>query len=80
MPFKSFHINFKYMVILRLFTALFDFKTNSFQAMVSAQEVNKRTMIRTAAPKVHVQEAGKSRESIEITAKSTDQVNLLRCS
>ncbi|KIH66776.1 WD domain, G-beta repeat protein [Ancylostoma duodenale] len=46
------------------------------KAMVSAQEVNKRTMIRTAAPKVHVQEAGKSRESIEITAKSTDQHRL----
>ncbi|EPB70988.1 WD domain, G-beta repeat protein [Ancylostoma ceylanicum] len=46
------------------------------KAMVSAQESNKRTMIRTAAPKVHVQEAGKSRESVEITAKSTDQHRL----
>ncbi|ETN75084.1 U3 small nucleolar RNA, partial [Necator americanus] len=46
------------------------------QAMVSAQTVDKRTMIRTAAPKAHVQEAGKSKQTIEISAKSSDQHRL----
>ncbi|KAK6729796.1 hypothetical protein RB195_006694 [Necator americanus] len=46
------------------------------KAMVSAQTVDKRTMIRTAAPKAHVQEAGKSKQTIEISAKSSDQHRL----
>ncbi|KHJ98202.1 WD domain, G-beta repeat protein [Oesophagostomum dentatum] len=45
-------------------------------AMVSAQVADSRTMIRTAAPKVQIEEAGKPRESREISAKSSDQHRL----
>ncbi|VDM73593.1 unnamed protein product [Strongylus vulgaris] len=47
-----------------------------FLAMVSAQVADSRTMVRTAAPKVRVQEAGKPRETVEISAKSADQHRL----
>ncbi|VDO58433.1 unnamed protein product [Haemonchus placei] len=46
------------------------------KAIVSAQTVDKRAMIRTAAPKVQMQEAGKSKESVEIKAKSSDMHRL----
>ncbi|CAJ0592630.1 unnamed protein product [Cylicocyclus nassatus] len=46
------------------------------KAMVSAQVADNRTMVRTAAPKVRVQEAGKPRETKEISAKSSDQHRL----
>lgn len=51
------------------------------QAIVSAQVIDKRSLLRTAAPKVHMQEAGKSRETVEIMAKSSDQVTFnITCS
>nr|CDJ94145.1 WD40 repeat and U3 small nucleolar RNA-associated protein 15 domain containing protein [Haemonchus contortus] len=46
------------------------------KGIVSAQTVDKRAMIRTAAPKVQMQEAGKSKESVEIKAKSSDMHRL----
>uniref|UniRef100_A0A183GMH8 U3 small nucleolar RNA-associated protein 15 homolog n=1 Tax=Heligmosomoides polygyrus TaxID=6339 RepID=A0A183GMH8_HELPZ len=46
------------------------------KAIVSAQVIDKRSLLRTAAPKVHMQEAGKSRETVEIMAKSSDQHRL----
>ncbi|KJH40512.1 DEAD/DEAH box helicase [Dictyocaulus viviparus] len=44
--------------------------------IVAADIIDKRSMVRTAAPKVRVEEAGKSKQYVEISAKSVDQHKL----
>ncbi|KAK6060142.1 WD domain, G-beta repeat protein [Cooperia oncophora] len=48
------------------------------KAIVAAQIADKRSMVRTAAPKVQMQVAGKSREIVEIKAKSSDMHRLTK--
>ncbi|VDL78989.1 unnamed protein product [Nippostrongylus brasiliensis] len=45
------------------------------KALVTAQVFDKRSVIRTAAPKVQMQEAGKPKETVELTAKSKVYAN-----